>query len=196
MDFRPPTHRAWRSLGHVAMSDVIRNGRQEPMLPGRNEARLVTKEQLAAALDDVFDFDDMPAGRNPEDAADSIFAALPAAAPAARQAGVHSDDRKAPAPAEGLREALAQYAGALEAIIRSLPGGPIVNGVPLSTEEAIADLRERFDVDDAVIDQATLRAGITHDLAAQGNRPEVSADDPISDARQPEDGPPPGRWPR
>jgi hypothetical protein len=72
----------------------------------------------------------------------------------------------APAPAEGLREALAQYAGALEAIVRSLPGGPIVNGVPLSTEEAIADLRQRFGVGDAVIDQATLRAGITHDRAA------------------------------
>ena len=92
-----------------------------------------------------------------------------------RTAGLTSDEadeierqartQAAPPPAEALREALAQYAGALEGIILSLPGRPMVNGVPMSNQEALADLRRRFKVDGPVIEQATLAAGITHALA-------------------------------
>ena len=55
------------------------------------------------------------------------------------------------------------YAGALEGIIRSLPGKPMVNGIPMTHDEALTDLRRRFNVEGAVIDQAVLKAGITHD---------------------------------
>ena len=80
------------------MTDVIRHGRQEPLLPGRNEARLVTREQLAAALHAAYyehreadeplseweaDLDNAVEWyKSPNEMADVIFAALPAAAPA------------------------------------------------------------------------------------------------------------------
>jgi hypothetical protein len=63
-------------------------------------------------------------------------------------------------------EGLAQYAGALEAIIRSLPGGPVVNGRRMSNEEGIADLRRRFDIDGDFVDEATLAANIVATVKA------------------------------
>lgn len=76
-------------------------------------------------------------------------------------------------------DGLPAYAGALEGIIRSLPGGPVVNGVQMTNDEAIRDLRARFHVEDAVVDQAALSARITHDdPAALAAKPEAGIGKP------------------
>ena len=43
-------------------------------------------------------------------------------------------------------ELLAHYAAALETIRLAMPGRPIVNGEAMTTEDAIAGLRTRFDL--------------------------------------------------
>ncbi len=64
-------------------------------------------------------------------------------------------------------ELLAHYAAALETILLAMPGSPIVNGEAMKTEDAIADLRTRFDLASnvrAALDRG--RKAVTYDRPA------------------------------
>ena len=55
---------------------------------------------------------------------------------------------------------LAEYAAALETIITQMPGRPIVNGIPLTSDAALSGLRRRFGLSAAEIE--AIEIGRTH----------------------------------